>query len=150
MYGSVAWSSSLQRDVNLLERGQRKFSKSIPELHNLTYEQRLERHDALSLVNRRLFADLVFSYKVFIGLINRPSIDFGLEPATSSTRSNGVSFQQRPISKASAVLFPFRVALVWNKLSSKLKTSTTLSFFEHTSRQHLLNTQHVDDCNRSL
>ena len=54
MYGSQAWNLSLCKDVQCIESVQRRFTKSVQGLHNLSYEERLLQLNALSLTNCKL------------------------------------------------------------------------------------------------
>ena len=46
------------------------FTKSLKICHSLSYKERLLKCDLFSLERRRLFADLVFFYKIVNNLIN--------------------------------------------------------------------------------
>ena len=131
MYGSPAWSPCLRRDSDIVERVQRKFLKSIPELHDLPYSERLSHVNALSLQNRRLYADLVLAYRALHGMLGCPGEEFGLVLSTSVTRGNGVALQQRRlVTRASSALFAFRVPSAWNQLPVALTSSKSLSIFK--------------------
>src|SRR5664279_1319124 len=53
-----------------IERVQRRFTKTLPGLKDLTYEDRLKHLKLPSLELRRLHADLVYCYKIIFGYIN--------------------------------------------------------------------------------
>ena len=59
-YCTVAWNPSLRKDIESLEKVQRRFTKRLPGLRNLTYCQRLARLQLKSLELRRLRFDLIF------------------------------------------------------------------------------------------
>ena len=67
-YCCQAWRPYLQKDIDNLEKVQRRVTKMIPELSTLSYEQRLERTGLISLELRRLRADLIEVFKIFKGL----------------------------------------------------------------------------------
>src|SRR5664279_893447 len=60
---------SLSTDIEMLENVQRRFTKRIPGMFNLTYHQRLVALDLESLEIRRLRFDLLLTYKILFGLI---------------------------------------------------------------------------------
>jgi len=62
----VVWNSLLVKDINALEAVQRRFTKRITGMKNLTYYQRLRALGIESLELRRLRADLLFTYKFCI------------------------------------------------------------------------------------
>ena len=52
-YAVQVWNPSLRRDINLLEKVQRQFTRMIPRLRELPYEERLRSLDLFSLERRR-------------------------------------------------------------------------------------------------
>ena len=63
MYASSEWSPLLKCDVTAIERIQRRFTKALPGLTQLSYEQRLKTLKTLSLEQSKNMADLVFVYR---------------------------------------------------------------------------------------
>ena len=109
VYGSQAWNPSFCKDVQCIESVQRRFTKSVQGLHNLLYEERLLQLNALSLINRRLLADIVFLYKVIHGLFKCSATDLNLHVLHSRTRSDGVRLVQiRAVSRAASNLYSIR------------------------------------------
>ncbi|MCP4487008.1 MAG: hypothetical protein GY820_06775, partial [Gammaproteobacteria bacterium] len=66
-YGSEVWNPSYITHVENIERVQRSFTKRIPGLQNLSYEQRLKHLNLLSLADRRKMFDLLMVYKILNG-----------------------------------------------------------------------------------
>ena len=62
-YAVQFWSPNYIKDQNLLERVQRRTTKQIPTLRNLSYEERLKRLDMFPLYKRRVRGDLIKSLK---------------------------------------------------------------------------------------
>ena len=62
MYASPLWSPSLAKDAEIIERVQRRFSKYLRGMRNLSYKKRLNTLNALTLKNRRILADMVLTY----------------------------------------------------------------------------------------
>jgi len=60
----------LKKDIETLEKVQRRFTKRIPGLKDLTYCHRLARLKVDSLDLRRVRLDLIFTYKLVFGLAN--------------------------------------------------------------------------------
>jgi DNA-binding HxlR family transcriptional regulator len=75
-YASEVWSPHQIKDIELVERVQRRFTKRIPGLSDLTYEQRLHRLNLDSLRHRRIVKDLVMVYRVIYGLVDLNIDDF--------------------------------------------------------------------------
>ena len=67
-YGQVVWSPHLKKHVSKLERVQRTATKMIPGLENLSYEERLDRLDMVTLEERRYRGDVIQLYKIVRGV----------------------------------------------------------------------------------
>ena len=106
MYCAPVWSPYLQADIQLLERVQLRYTKFISGLYNLDYDSRLHELAALSLQNRRLYAEMTTVYKSLHGLMCSPLSSLGMHLAVFNTQSNGKRLvQQRPISRVHGALF---------------------------------------------
>ena len=51
-FGNVVWHPQFKNDLELLEAVQRRATKMVPGLHNLSYEERLRCVDLPSLLYR--------------------------------------------------------------------------------------------------
>ena len=58
-YCTPAWYPYMQRDIDLVERVQRCFTKRISDLESLSYEDRLKSLNAMSLRDPRAYANMV-------------------------------------------------------------------------------------------
>lgn len=74
-YATEIWSPYLVRDILLVEKVQRTFTRRLPGFSILTYEERLQRLELPSLSSRRHVTDLVMVYKLLHGYV---SLDFNL------------------------------------------------------------------------
>ena len=111
MYCSQVWSPLLRQDVNAIEKVQRRYTKYLHGMSNLSYDDRLKQLGALSLEQRRQFADLVFTYKALNGYINCAPEDLGLFRSSLACTQGGSTklTQRRAILKISESLFCVRV-----------------------------------------
>ena len=87
-YNSSIWSSSSVGDIESVERVQRRFTKRLPGLKNMSYDQRLKLLDVPSLELRRLRADLYWCYKILFGLVAVTSDVFFTKNFCTSTRGH--------------------------------------------------------------
>ena len=66
-YASAAWSPYCKQDIKILENVQRRATKLVPSIRNLTYEQRLKSLNLTTLENRRIRGDLIQQFKFIKG-----------------------------------------------------------------------------------
>ena len=74
-YCIQAWNPHLRKDVDMLEQIQRRATKHIPELRDLTYEERLKECGLTTLETRRLRGDQIEVFKIVNGYEN---IDYNI------------------------------------------------------------------------
>ena len=63
-YASCIWSPQLKRDKDAIERIQRRATKLVPELKNLSYSNRLQQLGLPTLMHRRRRADMLETYRI--------------------------------------------------------------------------------------
>ena len=83
------WSSYLRRDIDKIEKIQRRATKMIPEIRNHSYYQRIQDLDLISFVQRRLRGQLIEVFKYlneFTTASARGLFDYDLN---DRTRKNG-------------------------------------------------------------
>ena len=66
----VIWSPVAKHDIELVEQVQRRFTKRLRGLRNLSYCDRLTKLELCTLEQRRLHLDLLYCYKIVFGLVN--------------------------------------------------------------------------------
>ena len=66
-YCTVAWSPGYNKDKAVIEKIQRRFTKMIPAVKDMSYEERLRSLGLWSLEERRNRADLIQVYKMATG-----------------------------------------------------------------------------------
>ena len=129
-YNSVCWSPCLVKDIIKVESVQRRYTKRIPGLQNLSYSQRLVLLGLDSLELRRLRTDLIEVFKIVHGLNGLNFNDF-FEYSTNHTR--GHSFKLYPIKYHKNVrkfYFADRVVKIWNALKFEVVDALTLDSFK--------------------
>ena len=135
MYCSQVWSPNLQKDIDAVEKVQRRFTKYIKELKGLTYSERLRSLHALSLAKRRTYADMIFVYKCMHGLAGCTLADVGLSVVHSVTRGNGIRLLQH---KKKGNLFSQRIPTVWNKLPQSVVLANNIYSFKRNLFKYLI------------
>ena len=75
-YNSVIWSLVAKHDIELVEKVQRRFTKRLCGLRNLSYCDRLTKLGLRTLELRRLHLELLYCYKIVFRLDNVNFCDF--------------------------------------------------------------------------
>ena len=133
------WSPYYRKDIEKLERVQRKATKMIPRLRNKTYEERLKELNLFTLSKRRLRGDLIEVFKMFRGFDNVDISDYLVIDRESNTRSNGLKIVGKPFrSEESKHFFFNRIVNIWNALPAQIVNSNTVEAFKNRLDSHLL------------
>ena len=86
-YGVPVWSPHLQKNIKKIESVQRRATKQVNDLHNISYEERLRELKIPSLKRRRARGDLIETFKIVNGLYNIDPKDF-FNHSQSNTRGH--------------------------------------------------------------
>ena len=125
------WSPNLRKDILAIEGVQRRFTRLIPGMSGLSYEERLDRLGLYSLEFRRLRGDLIETYKILKGL---DRLDAGrLFPMLGKSRTRGHSLRIRGKSfrtEMRKTFFTQRVVNLWNSLPQKVVEASSLAIFK--------------------
>ena len=70
-YCAVVWNPHLLKYIDMLEEVQIRATKMVPELKNMTYEERLKALNVPTLTYRRLRGDMITVYKIMKGLYHK-------------------------------------------------------------------------------
>ena len=131
-YAVQFWSPYYRMDINSLENVQRRMTKMIHEVRNLSYENRLKRLNLHSLERRRVRGDLIEVFKWMKG-INKGDISRVLKVSSQDrTRSNGFKLDKFRFQKEiGRNWFGNRVVDEWNRLPSDIIAAPSLDSFKH-------------------
>lgn len=140
-YCCVIWCPYYIKDIEALERAQRRFSRLHPSLRDLTYEERLSNLHLETLHTRRLRFDLTTVYKIFHGLID---IDPGLIFDTcTDSRTRGHRFKlATAYSRVDSrkYFFSSRIVPSWNSLPPACVEASSVAIFKSELSKYLLST----------
>ena len=136
-YAVSVWSPNLIKDIDRLERVQRRATKLIPNIRNKSYENRLKQMNLFSLKKRRLRGDLIQVFKVLKGIDNVKAENlFTLN--TNQTRNNGLKLTGRRFNlEVGRNNFANRVVNEWNKLPAEAVECNTVRSFKIQLDKHL-------------
>lgn len=139
-FASTVWSPSTKRDSDLLEKIQRRFTRLLPELKGLTYEERLTVLGIKSLEERRRELDLIQCYRFWKDIDYSPDPMFTLEPEKNiqTRRSHKPNFiENHSRLNVRKLFFSQRATRQWNKLPLELQCAPTLESFKRQIKQKL-------------
>ena len=131
-YCTQAWSPYLKKDINILEKIQRRATKIVPGLSDLSYEERLRKLKLYPLEDRRMRGDMIAVWKMLNGHIDIDTEKLlPLNKGCANTRSHTYQIQSKlPRSNVRKHFFTQRIVCPWNTLSSYTVNSTSLDMFK--------------------
>ena len=128
-YGHKIWGPHFKGDIIAVEKVQRRATKLVDTIKNLTYEARLRHLNLPSLKHRRRRVDMIFAYKMFTEKIGMNKEDLF---TLSQARVRG--HDHRVVKKKATKLCPInvfsnRIIDDWNHLPKDIiSTASTNSF----------------------
>ena len=130
-YATVVWSPFLKKDIFLIENVQRRATKIVKTISNLSYEERLKHLGLPTLKYRRDRNDVIQVYKIMNG-IDKLDVNTFFKMSTDS-RTRGHNFKivkQQNRTKQRASVFSQRVIDPWNSLPSECVNSDSVNKFK--------------------
>jgi hypothetical protein len=136
-YCNQVWHPNLQKHIDMVENVQRRATKLVPGLRDMSYEERLKKLDLPSLAYRRLRGDMVEAFKIVNNKYNSQLAQEILTINTRGTRSNDrnvqVKFAHSNIRKKT---FSNRIPKYWNKLPQHVVSAENVATFEARLDRH--------------
>jgi hypothetical protein len=130
-FNTCVWSPHQLNEIVMVENVQRRFTKRINGLTDLTYADRLRRLGLQSLEYRRLVFDLCMVFSICNKLVDLEFNDFFTPARTRSTRGHEWKLVVPSAnSNVRKYFFANRVVPVWNSLPNEVVTSPTISSFK--------------------
>jgi hypothetical protein len=141
-YASVAWSIKTKFYQDMIERVQRRATKLVPALYNLSYTDRLKALKLPSLTFRRKRADMIQMFKLThnldffdfdneCGICGKPAFQRSLGSASMNTRGHPYKLQIQFCKSVKKRSFFGRVISPWNNLQRKTVCSNTINEFKN-------------------
>ena len=130
-YGNVVWSPLYKRQSAAIERVQRRATKVVRNIRNMSYTERLSELNLPTLKFRRIRGDLIQAFKIFKGVDNLDSEKFftlhEYEKTRNPTNKIFIKFSRTNMRKNS---FSNRVAPYWNMLPAQVKDANNTNSFK--------------------
>ena len=135
-YGNAIWGPFFQCDIKTVESVQRRATKLIPHLSDLSYEERLHNLKLPSLAYRRKRGDMILMYKIINEKIRIQFDDF-FTLANNRTRGHPMKVTKLRAMKLSRInSFSQRVVNDWNSLPEDVVMSPSLNTFKNRLDKH--------------
>ena len=130
-YAMHSWCPYYRKDIEEIEKVQRRMTRLVPEFIGLDYEERCKQLDITPLEKRRQRGDLIETYKILSGMENINSEIF-FEIHDTATRSNTRKLRKRGHwnTLVRANTFSVRVVNNWNSLPEEVVTAPSISTFK--------------------
>ena len=138
-YASCIWSPHLKRDQDAIEKVQRRATKLVPELKNLSYSNRLQKLNLPTLKYRRRRADVIEAYRI---ITSQHTINGNcqctlcpdkqlLELSTNTnTRGHQYKLKTQIATGIRKNFFSTRVTADWNSLQETTVTAENINCFK--------------------
>ena len=131
-YASPVWNTGFVEDLTRLEAVQRRWTKRIDGLSELSYAGRLEYLNLFSVRGRLWRADMIQCWRIFHGQSPIAPEDIFVFSVPSFTRGHCFKIaSQHSTVEARRRFFSLRVTESWNKLPEKVVLAQSVSTFKN-------------------
>ncbi|XP_058045180.1 uncharacterized protein LOC131201370 [Ahaetulla prasina] len=132
------WLPRCKKDVETLERVQKRATKMISGLEAKTYEERLQELGMSSLTKRRTRGDMIAVFQYLRGCHKEEGVGLFSKAPEGRTRSNGWKLiKERSNLELRRNFLTVRTINKWNDLPSEVVNAPTLEIFKKMLDNHL-------------
>ena len=138
-YGNAIWNPRLIRDIDAIERVQRRATKTVPGISTMSYPDRLRTLRLPSLVYRRARGDMIETYK-FLHNVYDLNNEWLRRDHSTRTRGHSLKLEKRRCQTTMRQhCFSNRVIDNWNSLPESIISAPTVNSFKSKLDQHWYN-----------
>ena len=138
-YSQALWAPHLVKHRDLIDRVQRRATKQIDGLKNLSYEERLKEIGLPTLAYRRKRGDMIEVFKHF-ETYNRSMLSTGFQPRNKICRRHDRQLEWNialdGIRGCQRNSFYYRIAKHWNELPRKVAMADNINSFKSNLDKH--------------
>jgi hypothetical protein len=136
-YAASVWSPMWKKEVEAIERVQRRATRQIPGFGNLTYEERLRKLQLPTLYFRRLRGDMVETYKIMTSKYDIDPKEFFEAETTSRTRGHSLKLKKTAAATSRRQnSYSYRVVNCWNALPAEVVNAASTNSFKNRLDKH--------------
>ena len=130
-YASPVWCPYLKKDIKLIENVQKKATKRLYGLRNLSYEERLKKLNLPTLAFRRLRGSMIEVYKIFHVYDEQATPNLMLSTNTTTRGHNFKLYCERSNREHPKLhAFNQRVVRPWNSLPDNIVNAKNTNSFK--------------------
>ena len=130
-YATPVWTPNSWRLVQEVEKIQRRATKMLPQLRELSYEDRLKKLNLPTLSYRRIRGDLITVYKILHKFMNTDIMDNNMNKIPGLRGHKYKLSKPRNRTSIRQNFFTQRVINWWNELPNEIVEKTTVNGFKN-------------------
>ena len=132
----------MAKDITLLEAVQKRATKLVKAIRDLSYEERLQALDLYSLKQRRERGDLILLFKIMKGLVNIDATKMFELSSYGSTRGHQYKLKVKKTCRTDIGRnsFSHRVVLPWNALPDSIVKCESVDAFKREYDKYIIKT----------
>ncbi|XP_069105880.1 uncharacterized protein [Argopecten irradians] len=135
-YASSVWAPFKVKDIDRLEAVQRRATKSLPGMGNLTYPERLRILKLPTLSYRRARGDMIELYKMINGIYDKEACTFiqlwkDVAERHSNRGNSKMLFPQQAKTQLRSNAFKIRTVKLWNSLPESVVSAPNINTFKN-------------------
>ena len=131
-YANVIWHPMLKGHQTMIENVQRRATKMVDSLKNLSYVDRLKQLNLPSIKYRQMRGDLIQTYKIIHNIDNLDKDSFFRLNPSNNTRNSHLKLEKE-FSKSStrSNFLSNRIKNLWNGLPERVKAAEDINTFKN-------------------
>ena len=154
-YASSVWAPFKMKHIEMLEKVQRRATRQLPGLANLSYQDRLIKLKLPSLVYRRYRGDMIEVFKILTGKYDTATDKFLKLRSECAERQGGRGnsmklYAQRSRLELRKNSFGIRTAHIWNSLPEVVISANTINSFKNRLDKYWKNQEVLYDYKATL